>query len=256
VKSILAALVLVALAGAAQAAVKLEPVEYKDGTTTLKGQIAYDDAVKDKRPGVIVVHEWWGLNDYAKKRATMLAEAGYVALAVDMFGDGKSTEHPDEAGKWASEVASNAKTSTDRFMSGYNLLKADKRVDAAHISAIGYCFGGGVVLRAAMAGTPLDAVVSFHGALPTDPATGKVTARMLVCHGAADGLITPEQVAGFQKAANDAGADWEFIAFAGAKHSFTNPDADSHGIPALSYNEKADKRSWQAMLDFLAESKK
>jgi dienelactone hydrolase len=153
--------------------------------------------VKDKRPGVIVVHEWWGLNDYAKKRATMLAEAGYVALAVDMFGDGKSTEHPDEAGKWASEVASNAKTSTDRFMAGYNLLKADKRVDATHISAIGYCFGGGVGAACRDGGHPLDAVVSFHGALPTDPATGKVTARMLVCHGAADGLITPEQVAGF-----------------------------------------------------------
>jgi dienelactone hydrolase len=255
-KSLLAAMFLVMLSGVAHAAVKLEPVEYKDGATTLKGQIAYDDAVKGPRPGVIVVHEWWGLNDYAKKRATMLAQAGYVAFAVDMFGDGKTTDHPDEAGKWASEVASNAKTSNDRFMSGYNLFKADKRVDPAHISAIGYCFGGGVVLRAAMAGTPLDAVVSFHGALPVEAATGKVTARMLVCHGAADGLITPEQVAGFQKAANDAGADWEFIAFANAKHSFTNPDADSHGIPALAYNEKADKRSWQAMLDFLAESKK
>jgi dienelactone hydrolase len=255
-KSLLAAMLLVALSGAAHAAVKLEPVDYKVGDTTLKGQIAYDDALKGPRPGVIVVHEWWGLNDYAKRRATMLAQAGYVAFAVDMFGDGKTTNHPDEAGAWASAVASNAKLSNDRFMAAYNLFKADKRVDASHISAIGYCFGGGVVLRAAFAGTPLDAVVTFHGALPTEPATGKVTARILVCHGAADALITPEVVAGFQKAANDAGADWEFIAFANAKHSFTNPDADSHGIPALSYNEKADKRSWQAMLDFLAENKK
>ena len=255
-KSVLAAILIVVLAGTANAAVKMESVEYKDGTTTLKGQLAYDDAAKDKRPGVLVVHEWWGLNDYAKKRAMMLAEAGYVALAVDMYGDGKSTEHPDEAGAWASAVRANAKTGTDRFTAGYNVLKADKRVDATHISAIGYCFGGGVALTAAMAGMPLDAVVSFHGALPTDAATGKVTARMLVCHGAADGLITPEQVAGFQKAATDAGADWEFIAFAGAKHSFSNPSADSHGIPALSYNEKADKRSWAAMLNFLAESKK
>jgi dienelactone hydrolase len=255
-KSILAAMLLVVLSGAAHAAVKMEPVDYKEGTTTLKGQLAYDDAAKDKRPGILVVHEWWGLNEYAKRRARMLAEAGYVALAVDMFGDGKSTDHPDEAGAWASAVRANAKTGMDRFMAGYNVLKADKRVDAAHISAIGYCFGGGVALSAALAGAPLDAVVSFHGALPTDPATGKVTARILVCHGAADGLITPEQVAGFQKVATDAGADWELIEFAGAKHSFTNPDADSHGIPALSYNEKADKRSWQAMLSFLAESKK
>ena len=158
-KSVLAAILIVVLAGAANAAVKMESVEYKDGTTTLKGQLAYDDAAKDKRPGVLVVHEWWGLNDYAKKRAMMLAEAGYVALAVDMYGDGKSTEHPDEAGAWASAVRANAKTGTDRFTAGYNVLKADKRVDATHISAIGYCFGGGVALTAAMAGMPLDAVV-------------------------------------------------------------------------------------------------
>ena len=255
-KSILAAMLVVILSGAAQAAVKLEPVDYKDGTTTLKGQIAYDDAVKGPRPGVIVVHEWWGLNDYAKKRAQMLAQAGYVALAVDMYGDGKSTEHPDEAGAWVSAVRANAKTGMDRFMAGYNLMKADKRVDPAHISAIGYCFGGGVALSAALAGAPLDAVVSFHGALPTDPATGKVTARILVCHGAADPFSTPEQVAGFMKAVTDAGADWEFNFYANAKHSFTNPDAGTHQMPQLEYNEKADKRSWQAMLNFLAESKK
>lgn len=255
-KSIVAALLIVALAGAAHAAVKLEPVDYKDGTTTLKGQLAYDDAAKDKRPGVLVVHEWWGLNDYAKQRARMLAEAGYVALAVDMYGDGKSTEHPDEAGAWATAVRSNAKAGMDRFMTAYNLLKADKRVDPAHISAIGYCFGGGVVLSAALAGAPLDAVVSFHGSLPTDPATGKVTARILVCHGAADPFSTPEQVAGFMKVVTDAAADWEFNLYANAKHSFTNPDAGTHNMPQLEYNEKADKRSWAAMLNFLAESKK
>jgi dienelactone hydrolase len=186
----------------------------------------------------------------------MLAEAGYVALAVDMYGDGKSTEHPDEAGAWASAVRANAKSGMDRFMAAYNLLKADKRVDAAHISAIGYCFGGGVVLSAAFAGAPLDAVVSFHGALPTDPATGKVTARILACHGAADPFSTPEQVAGFMKVLTDSGADWEFNIYANAKHSFTNPDAGTHKMPQLEYNEKADKRSWQDMLNFLAETKK
>lgn len=256
IKSILAGLIIVLFAGGARAAIKLEPVDYKQGDTTLKGQLAYDDAAKDKRPGVLVVHEWWGLNDYAKNRARMLAEAGYVALAVDMFGDGKSTEHPDEAGKWASEVRSNAQLGMDRFMAGYNALKADKRVDDARISAIGYCFGGGVVLSAAMAGVDLEAAVSFHGSPPTDPAKEKPKARMLVCHGAADNLITPEQVSGFMKVATDAGADWTFISYANAKHGFTNPKADANGIPALSYNEKADKRSWQAMIDFLAEGKK
>ena len=255
-KSLLAAFLLVGFAGVAHAVVKIEPVDYKDGNVALKGQIAYDDAAKDKRPGVLVVHEWWGLNDYAKQRARMLAEAGYVAFALDMYGDGKSTEHPDEAGAWASAVRANAKTGMDRFMAGYNVLKADKHVDPAHISAIGYCFGGGVILSAALAGAPLDAVVSFHGSLPTDPATGKVTARILVCHGAADPFSTPEQVAGFMKAVTDAGADWEFNFYANAKHSFTNPDAGTHKMPQLEYNEKADKRSWAAMLSFLAESKK
>jgi dienelactone hydrolase len=256
VKAIAAAFAIVLVAAGAHAAIKMEPVEYKQGDTTLKGQIAYDDAAKDKRPGVIVVHEWWGLNDYAKTRARMLAEAGYVAFAVDMYGDGKSTEHPDEAGAWASAVRSNEQVGLDRFMAGYNAFKANPRVDPAHISAIGYCFGGGVALVAALAGTPLDAVVSFHGGLPADAVKGKPTARLLICNGAADGLVTPEQIAGFLKIATDAGADWEFISYAGAKHSFTNPDADKHGIPALSYNEKADKRSWQTALNFLAEGKK
>jgi dienelactone hydrolase len=255
-RSILAAILIVAMASTAHAVVKVEPVDYKDGTVALKGVIAYDDAAKDKRPGVIVVHEWWGLNDYAKSRAKMLAEAGYVAFALDMYGDGKSTEHPDEAGAWATAVRANAKGGMDRFMAGYNVLKADKHVDPAHISAIGYCFGGGVILSAALAGAPLDAVVSFHGSLPTDPATGKVTARILVCHGAADPFSTPEAVSGFMKAATDAGADWEMNFYANAKHSFTNPNAAAYKMPQLEYNEKADKRSWQDMLNFLAENKK
>ena len=247
---------LVAFAAGAHAAVKLEPVEYSINGVKLKGQLAYDDAVKEKRPGVIVVHQWWGLNEFARRRAHMLAENGYVALAVDMFGEGKTTEHPDEAGKWASEVRANQKTGMDRFMAGYNVLKLNPRVDAAHISAIGYCFGGSVVLDVALAGIDLDAAVSVHGGLPTDPVTTKPKARILVCNGAADPMVTQDQIAAFQKMATDAGADWEFISYAGAKHAFSDPDADSHGIPALAYNEKADRRSWQTILDFLAESRK
>jgi dienelactone hydrolase len=247
---------IVLVAGGASAAVKLEPVEYKMADTTLKGQLAYDDAAKGKLPGVLVVHEWWGLNEYAKRRARMLAEAGYVALAVDMFGDGKTTEHPDEAGAWASAVRSNQQLGIDRFMAGYNMLKANSRVDGEHISAIGYCFGGGIVLGAAMGGIDLDAVVSFHGGLPTEPVSTKPTARMLVCNGAADTFVSAEQIASFMKVATDAGADWALIQYAGAKHGFTNPDAGKSGIGALAYDEKADRRSWQAMLDFLAEGKK
>ncbi|HEX6792179.1 MAG TPA: dienelactone hydrolase family protein [Candidatus Krumholzibacteria bacterium] len=247
---------LAALAAGAHAAVKIEPVEYSIDGVKLKGQIAYDDAVKDKRPGVIVVHQWWGLNEFARRRARMLAESGYVALAVDMFGEGKTTEHPDEAGKWASEVRAKQQTGIDRFMAGYNVLKQNPHVDASHISAIGYCFGGSVVLDVALAGIDLDAAISVHGGLPTDPVATKPKARILVCNGAADPMVTQEQIASFQKVATDAGADWEFISYAGAKHAFSDPDADKHGIPALAYNEKADRRSWATILDFLAESGK
>lgn len=240
-------------ATSAHAAIRIEPVEYKQGDTTLRGQLAYDDAAKGKRPGVLVVHEWWGLNDYAKSRAKMLAEAGYVALAIDMFGDGKTTEHPEEAGQWAGAVAQNRQVGIDRFNAAHDVLKKNERVDSNHIAAIGYCFGGGTVLTMALLGADLDGVASFHGSLPQEPVAGKVTASILVCHGAADSFISAEQVATFQKNLADAGADWEFISYSGAKHGFTNPDADKRGMPPLAYNAKADKRSWQTLLNFLAE---
>jgi dienelactone hydrolase len=249
----LASLLVLCLAGAAVAAVQLEPVEYKQGDTTLRGQIAYDDAAKGKRPGVLVVHEWWGLNDYAKKRAKMLAEAGYVALAVDMYGEGKTTEHPQEAGEWATAIRMNQEVGAERFMAAYKLLEADARVDAERIAAIGYCFGGSVVLTMAMNGADLAGVASFHGGLPTEQAQGEIKASILVCHGAADAFATPDQVATFQKNLADAGADWQFIAYGGAKHSFTSPEADQRGIPGLAYDEKADKRSWATLMHFLKE---
>jgi len=249
----LVSIAVLCIAGAALGAVRMEPVEYKQGDTTLRGQIAYDDAVKEKRPGVLVVHEWWGLNDYAKKRAKMLAEAGYVAFAVDMFGEGKTTEHPDEAGKWATAIGSNKELKAARFMAAMNVLKANERVDPERIAAIGYCFGGTVVLSMAMAGADLDGVATFHAGLPTDPPTGKITARILVCHGAADPLATVEQVATFHKNLAEAGADYEFIAYGGAKHSFTNPGADERGMAPLAYNESADRRSWASLMEFLKE---
>jgi dienelactone hydrolase len=239
-------------AASAHAAIRVEPVEYKQGDTALRGQLVYDDAAQGKRPGVLVVHEWWGLNDYAKRRAKMLAEAGYVAFALDMFGDGKTTEHPDEAGKWATAIGQNVQVGVDRFNAAWDLLKKNEHVDAAHIAAIGYCFGGSTVLTMAFSGADLDGVAAFHGITPAEP-TGKVTASILVCLGAADPFIPAEQVATFQKNAADAGADWQLVSYAGAKHSFTNPGAGSYGLPALAYDEKADKRSWALLLDFLAE---
>jgi len=253
VKTYSAWIMAMAFATSAHAAIRTEPVEYKQGDTTLRGLIAYDDAAKGKLPGVLIVHEWWGLTDYSKMRAKMLAEQGYVAFALDMFGDGKTTEHPEEAGKWSSEIRQNKKLSLDRFNAAYDLFKKNERVDPVHIAAIGYCFGGSTALTAALSGVDLDGVATFHAGLPTEPATGKVTASILVCNGAADQLITADQIATFQKNLTDAGADWEFISYANAKHSFTNPGADKYGMPPLAYNEKADKRSWQTLLGFLAE---
>jgi dienelactone hydrolase len=236
------------------AAVTMEPVEYKVGDTVLKGVVAYDDAVEGKRPGVLVVHEWWGLNDYAKMRADMLAKAGYVALALDMYGEGKTTEHPQEAGEWASAVGQNQDIARTRFMGAFELLREHPRTDPERIAAIGYCFGGSVVLNMALAGIDLDAVVSFHGGLPQDAAGGDVKASILVCHGGADQLSTQEQLETFTSNLVAANADWEINVYGGAKHSFTNPGADARGMPQLGYDERADKRSWRAMLGFLQEA--
>lgn len=240
------------LAAPVEAAIRMEPVDYGEGDTKLQGYIVYDDAASSKRPGILVVHEWWGLNDYAKKRARMLAENGYVAFAVDMYGEGKVTEHPQEAAEWAGAV--NDAIRADRFQAALDLLKGHERVDAEKIAAIGYCFGGGVVLSMAAAGADLDGVVSFHGSLPTSEVEpGTVRAHMLVCHGSADPFTPPEQVIKFQEVMNAAGADWEMIIFANAKHSFTVESAGDRGIPALEYNAVADRRSWAAMLAFFKE---
>jgi dienelactone hydrolase len=241
--------------GSAVAAVKGEAVEYRAGDTVLKGYLAYDNSINGRRPGVLVVHEWWGLNDYARKRARMLAKLGYTALAVDMYGNGKQAKHPDDAGKFAGEVRKNFPVAKARFDAAYALLSKQKTVDPERIAAIGYCFGGGVVLEMARAGADLDGVVSFHGSLGTsNPAqSGKVKAKVLVLNGADDPFTTEQQIDQFKKEMEDAGVDYTFISYPGAKHSFTNPDADKFGkefnMP-LAYNAQADKASWQEMQAF------
>ena len=243
------------LSSLSYATVQGKEVQYSAEGVTLKGYLAYDDAVLGKRPGVLVVHEWWGHNDYARKRARMLAELGYVALAVDMYGDGKQADHPDDAGKFAGEVAQNMPVAKVRFLSALNFLKNDPTVDADKIAAIGYCFGGGIVLNMARMGVDLKGVVSFHGSLGTEnPAQlGTVQARVLVCHGSGDNFITPEQIEDFKKEMEAAGVDYKFIAYEGAVHSFTNPDADRYAKEfglGVGYNAAADQRSWADMRSF------
>lgn len=236
-----------------------QPVSYETADVTMNGYLAYDDNISGKRPGILVVHEWWGHNEYARHRARMLAELGYTALAVDMYGHGKEAEHPDDAGKFAAEVRKNMPLATERFKTAMQVLQDHPTIDPEHIAAIGYCFGGGVVLEMARQGLDLDAVVSFHGSLATDTpaAPGVVKARILVCDGADDKMVGPDQIKAFHREMKDAGVDYKFISYPGAKHSFTNPAADIYAekfnIP-VGYNAEADHRSWQDMQDFLKET--
>jgi len=250
--------VLLLLAGlCAQAAIVGEEVSYRAGDTLLKGYLAYDDAVQGKRPGILVVHEWWGHNAYARKRAEMLAGLGYTALAVDMYGDGKTADHPEDAGKFSGAVRRNLPLMKARFDAARAFLNTQAGVDPGKNAAIGYCFGGSVVLEMARAGEDLDGVVSFHGSLGgLSPVTGTVKARILVLNGADDPFTSAEQIDVFRDDMDAAGADYIFINYPGAKHSFTNPDADTFGrqfgLP-LAYNADADAASWQAMQDFFNE---
>ena len=238
------------------AAVKGEEVEYSANGLKMKGYLASDDAKPGKRPGVLVVHEWWGHNEYARMRARMLAELGYTALAVDMYGDGKQAAHPDDAGKFAGEAMSNIETAKARFAAAMEVLRKHPMTDPQRIAAIGYCFGGGVVLEMARLGVDLRGVASFHGMLTTkNPAQpGRVKAAILVCHGAADSFVPPEAVDAFKKEMTDAKVDYTFLVYEGAKHSFTNPDADKYAkefnMP-IGYNAEADKKSWSDLLQFL-----
>ncbi|WP_343486301.1 dienelactone hydrolase family protein [Allomuricauda sp. d1] len=231
---------------------------YATDTTQMKGYIVFDDALAEKRPGVLVVHEWWGHNDYSRKRAEMLAELGYTALAVDMYGDGKQADHPDDAGKFAGMVMSNMPAAKARFMAAMGQLKNHPSVDSTKIAAIGYCFGGSVVLTMANAGMDLDAVAAFHSgvALPVMP-NEDLKAKVLVCNGADDPFISEESVETFKKKMDSIGADYKYIAYEGAKHSFTSKEADANGekfnLP-LAYNEKANQASWEELKSLLNEA--
>jgi len=237
------------------AEVRTEVINYTDGDTNLQGYVSWDDNIQGKRPGVLVVHEWWGLNDYARKRTHMLAELGYVAFAVDMYGKDQVTDHPDQATAWMSKITANVDHWQQRANLGLTQLKAHSQVDADKTAAIGYCFGGATVLQLAYSGADIDGVVSFHGSLPaaTEAQYANINAKILAAHGNADAFVPVEQVQAFKDSLEAAGANWQLISFGGVKHSFTNPNASSYGIDALGYDADADRRSWQAMQGFFDE---
>ena len=262
-KSLLIKLVLfaffLAIAGVATAEPRIQgkPVEYTAQGVVMKGYFAYDENMKGNHPGVLVVPEWWGINEYVRRRAGMLAELGYAALAVDMYGEGKVVTTPDEAGKLSSEAMGNFDVAKARFMAALDFLKGQPMVDPNHIAAIGYCFGGGVVLNMARQGVDLNGVVSFHGGLNTvKPAQpSNIRAKLLVLNGGADKFITPKQIEAFKQEMKAAGAKFQFISYPGALHSFTNPEATELGkkfnMP-IAYNAKADEESWNEMKKFFS----
>ena len=230
-------------------------VEYSYNGQTLKGFLAYDSTKTGKMPGVIVVHEWWGLDQYPKHRAEMLAKLGYVALAIDMYGDGKIADNPKDAQSFAMASMKDFKTARGRFDTGVEFLKMQPETDTSKIAAIGYCYGGGVVLRMALSGDNLDGVVSFHGDLPTEKVKDPqdVKARLLVCTGADDQFNPPKTIDAFDKAMDAAKVHYKVNIYPGAMHSFTNPAADSLGkkfnLP-IAYNKAADEESWADMQNF------
>jgi dienelactone hydrolase len=254
-KTLLILSIICILSTAANAKIHTETVEYRHGYVILEGYLVYDDASTAIRPGVLIVHEWTGPGDYVKTRAEKLAGMGYVAFAIDMYGKGIRPQNAQEAAAQAKIYRDDRTLMRARAAAGLDILKKQKFVDPSRIAAIGYCFGGGVALELARSGADIAGVVSFHGNLDTpNPADAKnIKAKVLVCHGGNDPYVTRQQVEAFENEMKDAGVDWQLNIYGGAVHSFTNPASGNDPSTGVAYNEKADKRSWQAMKDFFAE---
>ncbi|HPC82248.1 MAG TPA: dienelactone hydrolase family protein [Thermoanaerobaculaceae bacterium] len=252
---VLAAVLSLMLAATAAAGVKTVVVTYTHDDTTLEGFLAWDDAVPGKRPGVLVVHQWMGVTDNERMRAEMLAKLGYVALAVDVYGKGVRPTSTQEAAALAGKYKGDRALLRARLMAGLEELQRHPLVDTSRTAAIGYCFGGTAVLELARSGANVAGVVSFHGALDTpSPADAKrIKGKVLVLHGADDPWVPWEQVLAFEKEMRDAGVDWQLVAYGGAVHAFTQREAGTDKSTGAAYNERADRRSWEAMRAFFAE---
>jgi dienelactone hydrolase len=235
-----------------QSNIKEEEVTYTSDGISLRGFLACDGN-PGKRPAILVVHEWWGLNDYAKMRVRELAQMGYIAMAVDMFGNGKTAANPQEAQNLTAPFYKDPQLAKKRLDAALEKIKTYPQTDAGNVVAIGYCFGGSVVLNAAKLGADLKGVVSFHGSLAGVPPSKKLKAKILVCHGASDKFTSPHEVDVFKHQLDSIGANYTFKVYANAMHAFTNPDATKLGkefnLP-IAYNAEADKNSWNDMKAF------
>jgi dienelactone hydrolase len=243
------------LSGNGWAAIKTETVEYKHDKTVCEGYLAYDDASKEKRPGVLVVHEWMGLGPYAKRRAEQLAGLGYVAFAVDMYGKGVRAKDIQEASKLAGIYKGDRKLMRARVNAGLDILRKQAFVDTKRIAAIGYCFGGTTVLELARGGADIAGVASFHGGLdtPTPEDAKNIKCKVLALHGGDDPYVPMQQLLAFEDEMRKGNVDWQVAVYSSAVHSFTNPDSGNDNSKGAAYNEKADKRSWEALKVFFAE---
>lgn len=253
-KALLPLAALAALTGSSLAAVQTAIVEYTDGDTKLEGFVAYDDAKTGPLPGVLVIHDWTGLGDYVKKRATMLAELGYIAFAADVYGKGIRPTDPKDCAAEAGKYKGNLPLLRQRVTLGYDQLLKRPNLDAQKTAAIGYCFGGTSVLELARSGSPVKGVVSFHGNLATSlPAKeGEVKAKVLVCHGADDPYVKPPEQEAFKEEMLKAKVNYEFISYPNSVHSFTKPAAGNDNSKGQAYNEAADKKSWEDMKSFFS----
>jgi dienelactone hydrolase len=261
-KATLSALAMALSLASAHASIVTRDVSYTHNGVSLRGFLAYDDSkVKDgKIPGVLIVHEWWGLNDYVKGRAVQVAQLGYVAFALDMYGAGVVASDPKGAGQLAGQFYGKP-LMAERAQAGLDQLLATGLVDPARVAAIGYCFGGSTAQALAYSGAPLAGIVSFHGGLipASADAVAKNKAKFLICHGALDPSAKPEDITAYLKSMNDAKFDYRFVQYAGALHAFTNPGADAKAAAFpqmkgfIGYSPTADRRSWEDMKAFFAE---
>jgi dienelactone hydrolase len=253
-KNLIPTLLLMTTVLTSRAAIHTEAVEYKQGDTMLEGYLAYDDSISGKRPGVLVVHQWLGLTDYEKHRAEQLAALGYVAFCADIYGKDNQPKNVQEAGALAGKYKSDRALLRARVNAALNVLEKNELVDTRRIAAIGYCFGGTTVIELARSGAGLNGVVSFHGGLDSPaPADGKnIKCKVLALAGADDPFQKPEDLTAFESEMRDSKVDWQIVFYGGAVHAFTQPNPGFVNAGAK-YNEKADKRSWEAMKQFFAE---
>lgn len=254
-KSPITTLLTLGCALTAGAQIHTETIEYRQGDTVLEGDLAYDTAIKGKRPAVLVVHQWKGLTDYEMKRAQMLAKLGYIAFAVDVYGKGVRPKTPQEAGAEAGKYKNNRDLLRSRVQAGLAVLQKQELTDTARVAAIGYCFGGTAVIELARSGADIAGVVSFHGGLDSPhPEDGRnIRCKVLALHGADDPHVSAKDLAAFEDELRQAKADWQLVKYGGAVHSFTDWNAGNNSQQGAAYNERADRRSWEAMRVFFAE---